>query len=97
MLDIRLVHEPRQVFGRGIIVRRLDTVFTSAADCNLATIPDTEEYDNCYAFQLPRNRTLGDNVVFTATVRGRVLLRAYVNFTAATPVVKRWSSINDAP
>lgn len=95
MLDIRLVHEPRQVFGRGVIVRRLDTVFTSAADCNLATIPDTEEYDSCFAFQLPRNRTFGDNVVFTATVRGRVLLRALVNFTGATPVVRNWSSVNE--
>jgi hypothetical protein len=96
MLDIQLVGSTFQVFGRGVIVRRLDTDFTSSIDCNLDPLPDTEEYDSCYAFQLPRNRTLGDNVVFTATVRGRKLLRAYVNFTGSTPVMKQWSSINES-
>jgi len=95
MLDIQLVGSTYQVFGRGVIVRRLDTNFTSSIDCNLATIPDTEEYDACYAFQLPRDNTQGDNAVFTATLNGRVLLRAFVAFGGATPVVRSWSSINE--
>lgn len=95
MLSIQLVDQPEQVFGRGVIVRRLDTDFTSSNACNITPLPVTEEYDSCYAFQLPRNRTLGDNVVFTASLGGRTLVRAYVNFTGATPVVRQWSSVNE--
>lgn len=95
MLSIQLVDQPEQVFGRGVIVRRLDTDFTSSNACNITPLPVTEEFDSCYAFQLPRNRTLGDNVVFTASLGGRTLLRAYVNFTGATPVVRQWSSVNE--
>lgn len=95
MLNIQLVDQAEQVFGRGVIVRRLDTNFTSANECNIEPLPATEEYDSCYAFQLPRDRTLGDNVVFTASLGGRTLLRVYVNFTGATPVVRQWSSVNE--
>jgi type II secretory pathway pseudopilin PulG len=95
MLDIQLIGSTYQVFGRGVIVRRLDTTMTSSIDCNLATIPDTEEYDACFAFQLPRDATQGDNAVFTARLNGRVLVRAFVAFGGATPVVRSWSSVNE--
>lgn len=96
MLDIQLVDQAEQVFGRGVIVRRLDTYFTSSNECNIDPLPASEEYDSCYAFQLPRDRTVGDNVVFTASLGGRTLLRAYVNFGGATPVVRQWSSVNES-
>lgn len=95
MLNIQLVGPTYQVFGRGVIVRRLDTTFTASIDCNLPTIPDTEEFDACYAFQLPRDKTQGDNAVFTARLDGRVLVRAFVAFGGATPVVRSWSSVNE--
>lgn len=95
MLNIQLIGATYQVFGRGVVVRRLDTNFTASIDCNLATIPDTEEYDACFAFQLPRDRTQGDSAVFTARLDGRVLVRAAVAFGGATPVVRSWSSVNE--